>query len=204
MNFCLIFNKKGAKAVLFRKNAEICTSLIINLNHKLSVMPVRMRLQRHGKKNNPFYHIVVADGRAPRDGRFIEKIGTYNPMTNPAEINIDTDRAITWLGNGAQPTDTVRAILSYKGILYKRHLLKGVAKAALTPEQAEAKFQEWLAAKEAKIEAKKKSISDVKRTEKKKALESEARVREHKAAEVAKKRLAQMEGSAQEEPAAEE
>ncbi|MCE1201371.1 MAG: 30S ribosomal protein S16 [Bacteroidia bacterium] len=167
-------------------------------------MPVRMRLQRHGKKNKPFYHIVIADGRAPRDGRFIEKIGTYNPMTNPAEINIDTDKAITWLGNGAQPTETVRAILSYKGILYKRHLLKGVAKAALTPEQAEAKFQEWLKAKEAKIEAKKKSLSESKRTDKKKALESEARVREQKAAQVAKKRLAEMEGSAQEEPAAEE
>lgn len=167
-------------------------------------MPVRMRLQRHGKKNKPFYHIVIADGRAPRDGRFIEKIGTYNPMTNPAEINIDTDKAITWLGNGAQPTETVRAILSYKGILYKRHLLKGVAKAALTPEQAEAKFQEWLKAKEAKIEAKKKSLTESKRTDKKKALESEARVREQKAAQVAKKRLAEMEGSAQEEPAAEE
>lgn len=166
-------------------------------------MPVRMRLQRHGKKNKPFYHIVIADGRAPRDGRFIEKIGTYNPMTNPAEINIDTDKAITWLGNGAQPTETVRAILSYKGILYKRHLLKGVAKAALTTEQAEAKFQEWLKAKEAKIEAKKKSLSESKRTDKKKALESEARVKEHKAAQVAKKRLAEMEGSAQEEPAAE-
>lgn len=163
-----------------------------------------MRLQRHGKKNKPFYHIVIADGRAPRDGRFIEKIGTYNPMTNPAEINIDTDKAITWLGNGAQPTETVRAILSYKGILYKRHLLKGVAKAALTPEQAEAKFQEWLKAKEAKIEAKKKSLTESKRTDKKKALESEARVREQKAAQVAKKRLAEMEGSAQEEPAAEE
>lgn len=167
-------------------------------------MPVRMRLQRHGKKGKPFYHIVIADGRAPRDGKFIEKIGTYNPMTNPAEINIDSDRAITWLGNGAQPTETVRAILSYKGILYKRHLLKGVAKAALTPEQAEAKFQAWLADKEAKIEAKKKSIADGKRSEKKKSLELEARVREQKAAQVAKKRLAEMEGGAPGESASEE
>lgn len=167
-------------------------------------MPVRMRLQRHGKKNNPFYHIVIADGRAPRDGRFIEKIGTYNPMTNPAEINIDTDRALTWLGNGAQPTDTVRAILSYKGILYKRHLLKGVAKSALTLEQAEAKFQEWLSAKEAKIEAKKKSLSESQHSQKKKSLELEARVREQKAAEVAKKRLAKMEVNAQEETPTEE
>jgi small subunit ribosomal protein S16 len=163
-----------------------------------------MRLQRHGKKNNPFYHIVIADGRAPRDGRFIEKIGTYNPMTNPAEINIDTDRALTWLGNGAQPTDTVRAILSYKGILYKRHLLKGVAKSALTLEQAEAKFQEWLSAKEAKIEAKKKSLSESQHSQKKKSLELEARVREQKAAEVAKKRLAKMEVNAQEETPTEE
>lgn len=167
-------------------------------------MPVRMRLQRHGKKNNPFYHIVIADGRAPRDGRFIEKIGTYNPMTNPAEINIDTDRAIKWLGDGAQPSDTVRAILSYKGILYKRHLLKGVAKSALTLEQAEAKFQEWLIAKEAKIEAKKKAISEGQRNEKRKSFEAESRTREQKAAEVAKKRLAQMEGNTQEEAAAEE
>lgn len=163
-----------------------------------------MRLQRHGKKGKPFYHIVIADGRAPRDGRFIEKIGTYNPMTNPAEINIDTDRAITWLGNGAQPTETVRAILSYKGVLYKRHLLKGVDKGALTPEQAEAKFQEWLKAKEAKIEAKKKALAESKTSAKKKALEEEARIREQKAAEVAKKRLAEMQSQNEGEPAGEE
>ena len=87
-------------------------------------MPARIRLQRHGKKNQPFYHIVVADGRAPRDGKFVEKIGTYNPMTNPAQIVLDTDRAVTWLKNGAQPSDTARRILSYKGVLLKRHLQK--------------------------------------------------------------------------------
>jgi small subunit ribosomal protein S16 len=92
-------------------------------------MPARIRLQRFGKKGKPFYHIVIADGRAPRDGRFIEKIGTYNPITNPAEINIDFDKAVTWLQNGAQPSDTVRAILSYKGVLFKAHLQKGVKKA---------------------------------------------------------------------------
>ncbi len=153
-------------------------------------MPAKMRLQRHGKKGKPFYHIVIADGRAPRDGRFIEKIGTYNPITNPAEINIDLDKAITWLQNGAQPTDTVRAILSYKGVLYKLHLLKGVKKGAITQEQAEAKFQTWLNEKLARIEAKKKGLTDAERAERKKALEAEAKVKEAKAAEVAKKMAA--------------
>jgi len=150
-------------------------------------MPAKMRLQRHGKKGKPFYHIVIADGRAPRDGRFIEKIGTYNPITNPAEINIDLDKAVKWLQNGAQPTDTVRAILSYKGVLYKLHLLKGVQKGALTLEQAEVKFQTWLNEKLAKIESKKKGLTDSERNDRKKALEAEAKVKEAKAAEVAKK-----------------
>lgn len=155
-------------------------------------MPAKMRLQRHGKKGSPFYHIVIADGRAPRDGRFIEKIGTYNPMTNPAEINLDLEKAITWLRNGAQPTDTVRAILSYKGVLYKAHLLKGVAKGALTVEEAEAKYQTWLSEKLSKIEAKKKGLTEAERAERKKALEAEAAVKEQKAAEVAKKRAAEL------------
>ena len=105
-------------------------------------MPARIRLQRHGKKNQPFYHIVVADGRAPRDGRFIEKIGTYNPMTNPAQIALDIDRAVTWLKNGAQPSDTARKILSYKGVLLKRHLQIGVEKGAISQEQADVKFNQ--------------------------------------------------------------
>jgi small subunit ribosomal protein S16 len=155
-------------------------------------MPAKMRLQRHGKKGSPFYHIVIADGRAPRDGRFIEKIGTYNPMTNPAEINLDLEKAITWLRNGAQPTETVRAILSYKGVLYKAHLLKGVAKGALTVEEAEAKYQTWLSEKLSKIEAKKKGLTEAERAERKKALEAEAAVKEQKAAEVAKKRAAEL------------
>lgn len=155
-------------------------------------MPAKIRLQRHGKKGSPFYHIVIADGRAPRDGRFIEKIGTYNPITNPAEINIDLDKALTWLKNGAQPSETVRAILSYKGVLYKSHLLKGVEKGALTEEQAEAKFQVWLQEKEAKIEAKKKGLTDAERLERKKAFEAEAKVKEDKAAEVAKKLAAEL------------
>ncbi len=160
-------------------------------------MPVKMRLQRRGKKGKPFYHIVIADGRAPRDGKFIEKIGTYNPITNPAEINIDFDSALSWLQKGAQPTDTVRAILSYKGVLYKNHLLKGVKKGALTEQEAEAKFQAWLSDKQARIEAKRKGIEESKRAAKKEQLEAEAKVNEERAAELAKKRAAELEAQAQ-------
>ena len=107
-------------------------------------MPVKIRLQRHGKKGSAFFHIVVADGRAPRDGKFIEKIGTYDPKTHPATIDIEFDKAIAWLQKGAQVTDTTKAILSYKGVMYKNHLIKGIAKGALTQEQADAKFEKWL------------------------------------------------------------
>lgn len=155
-------------------------------------MPARIRLQRFGKKGKPFYHIVIADGRAPRDGRFIEKIGTYNPITNPAEINIDFDKAVIWLQNGAQPSDTVKAILSYKGVLFKAHLEKGVSKGALTPDQAEAKFQTWLNEKEAKIDAKRKSLEEGKRGNLRKQLEAEAKVKEARAADLAKKRAAEL------------
>jgi len=116
-------------------------------------MAVKLRLQRKGRKKRPFYHIVVADARAPRDGRFIEKIGVYNPMTAPATIDIDRDKALDWLMKGAQPTETVRAILGFKGVLYKKHLMRGVKKGALTTEEAEAKYKEWIDAKEAKIAA---------------------------------------------------
>lgn len=116
-------------------------------------MPVKIRLQRKGRKKSPFYHIVAADSRAPRDGRFIEKLGTYNPMTKPATIELDTDRAYTWLTNGAQPTETARAILRFKGVLYRKHLQRGVAKGALTQEQADAKHAEWVEAKESKVAA---------------------------------------------------
>jgi small subunit ribosomal protein S16 len=121
-------------------------------------MPVKIRLSRHGKKHNAYYHIVVADSRAPRNGKFIEVIGDYNPNTNPATINLDHQRALTWLDNGAQPTDTCRAILSYKGVLYHNHLLKGVKKGALTAEQAEAKIQQWIQEKSVKVDDKKKRI----------------------------------------------
>lgn len=121
-------------------------------------MSVKIRLSRHGKKHNAYYHIVVADARAPRDGKFIEVIGNYNPSTNPATIILNNDSAFNWLQKGAQPTDTCRAILSYKGVMYRNHLAKGVAKGVLTQEQADAKFNSWLEEKNNKIEDKKKNV----------------------------------------------
>ncbi|MEK7257755.1 MAG: 30S ribosomal protein S16 [Bacteroidota bacterium] len=114
-------------------------------------MAVKIRLQRKGKKKQPFYHIVIADSRSPRDGRFIEKIGTYNPLTKPATIELDRDKAYDWLQKGAQPTDTVRAMLRFKGVMLRKHLENGVKKGALTQEQADTKFQDWLTTKEARI-----------------------------------------------------
>jgi small subunit ribosomal protein S16 len=114
-------------------------------------MSVKIRLARRGRRKNPFYHIVVADARAPRDGRFIEQIGSYNPMTSPATIELDIDRAYDWLSSGAQPTYTAKAILRFKGVLYKKHLQRGVAKGALTQEQADQKLKEWIAEKDIKI-----------------------------------------------------
>lgn len=114
-------------------------------------MAVRIRLQRHGKKGKPFYQIVVADARARRDGRFIDKVGSYNPTTIPATIQLDVDKALDWVLKGAEPTDTVRAILSYKGVMYKKHLLRGVSKGSFSLEVAEQKFQEWVNEKEGKI-----------------------------------------------------
>ncbi|PHI20119.1 30S ribosomal protein S16 [Lewinellaceae bacterium SD302] len=113
-------------------------------------MPVKIRLQRKGRRKRPFYHIVIADSRAPRDGRFIEKIGTYNPMTNPATIDLDRDAAFDWLQKGAQPTNTVRAILRFNGVLYRKHLQRGVAKGALTQEDADKLYQEWVGEKDEK------------------------------------------------------
>ncbi|MDX1279299.1 30S ribosomal protein S16 [Oceanihabitans sediminis] len=136
-------------------------------------MPVKIRLQRHGKKGKPFYWIVAADSRAKRDGKFLEKLGVYSPTTNPATIDINVDSAVQWLENGAQPTDTAKAILSYKGVLLKKHLKGGVAKGALTEEQAEAKFTAWLEEKAAKIEAKKEGLSKAEAEARAKALEAE-------------------------------
>lgn len=141
-------------------------------------MPVKIRLQRHGKKGKPFYWVVAADSRAKRDGRFLEKIGTYNPNVNPAIIDLDVDKAVAWLQNGAQPTDTARAILSYKGAMLKKHLLGGVEKGALTQEQADAKFQAWLEEKEAKIQGKAEGLAKADADAKAKALEAEKAVNE--------------------------
>ena len=125
-------------------------------------MPVKLRLQRKGRTKAPFYHIVVADARAPRDGRFIEKIGTYNPLTVPATIELNRDRAYEWLKNGAQPTDTVRAILRFKGVMLRKHLDRGVTKGALTPEQADAQLAQWIEAKEAGILKRREATVDAK------------------------------------------
>ncbi len=121
-------------------------------------MATKIRLQRHGRKKAPFYHIVVADVRAPRDGKFIERLGSYNPTTVPAQIILDVDKAVDWLQKGAQPTTTVNAILRYKGVLYKKHLLRGVAKGAFSMEVAEQKFQEWVNAHQNAIMDKVKSV----------------------------------------------
>ena len=141
-------------------------------------MPVKIRLQRHGKKGKPFYWIVAADSRAKRDGRFLEKLGTYNPNTNPATINLDVDGSVKWLQNGAQPTDTARAILSYKGAMLKKHLLEGVKKGAFTEEEAEKKFQAWLDEKAGKVSAKEEGLAKAEAEAKAKALEAEKAVNE--------------------------
>ncbi|MBT7621184.1 MAG: 30S ribosomal protein S16 [Lentimicrobiaceae bacterium] len=161
-------------------------------------MPTMIRLSRHGKTHKAFYHIVVADGRAPRDGRFIEKIGTYNPISNPAEIVLDFDKALDWIQKGAQPTDTARAILSYKGVLYKNHLLIGAKKGAFTEAEAEAKFQKWLEDKEAKNAASKSGIEEKIRAEQKEKFEAEVKVKEERTAEIAKKRAAAVEAQVKE------
>ena len=156
-------------------------------------MPAKIRLQRHGKKGQPFYHIVVADSRAPRDGKFIEKLGTYNPLTDPAQINIKFDRALYWYSVGAQPTDTARSLLSKTGVMMKYHLMRGVQKGAMTEEQAEIKFQNWMKEKEAKIANAAKAVEEKIRGEKKTRLDAEKQVNEARAAEFAKKRLAEIE-----------
>lgn len=148
-------------------------------------MSVKIRLQRHGKKGKPFFHIVVADSRARRDGRFIEKLGTYNPITNPATIDLNVDSAVKWLNNGAQPTDTARAILSYKGALYKKHLQGGVAKGAFDEAEAEKRFNAWVESKEQKVQGKVEGLSKAQADAKKAALEAEAKVNEARIAAAA-------------------
>ncbi|PPK97022.1 MULTISPECIES: 30S ribosomal protein S16 [Nonlabens] len=141
-------------------------------------MPVKIRLQRHGKKGKPFYWIVAADARSKRDGKYLEKLGTYNPNTNPATVNLDVDGAITWLENGAQPTDTARNLLSYKGVMMKKHLKGGVKKGAFTEEQADEKFNSWLTEKEAKIAGKASGLQADADAAAAKALEAEKAVNE--------------------------
>jgi small subunit ribosomal protein S16 len=154
-------------------------------------MATKMRLQRFGKKGRAYFHIVIADGRAPRDGRFIEKIGTYNPITRPADIQLDFDRALYWVKTGAEPTETVEAILRYTGVAYMHHLLKGVAKGAMTEEQAQAKFEEWKTVKTDKIESAKNDIGLKTKTEDKKRFAAEVKVNQAKADALAKKLAAE-------------
>ena len=151
-------------------------------------MAVKIRLQRHGKKNFAFFHIVVADSRAPRDGRFIEQIGSYNPNTNPATIILNDEKALAWLNVGAQPTLTAKRILSYEGILLKKHLQGGVKKGALTQEQADAKFAAWKAEKDAKVNAKKAGLSKDAAAKMAEAVAAEAKVNQERAAAIAAKK----------------
>jgi small subunit ribosomal protein S16 len=150
-------------------------------------MAVKIRLARKGRKKLAFYHIVVADSRSPRDGRYIEKIGSYNPITNPATIELDFDRALGWLQNGALPTDTCRAILSYKGVLMKKHLLEGIKKGAFDEAEATKRFEEWIKQNEAKIEVKKSNLEKSQDDELGKRLSVEKRVNEARAAKLAKR-----------------
>ncbi len=165
-------------------------------------MPTKIRLQRKGKKGIPFYHVVIADGRAPRDGKFIERIGIYNPVSTPAEIDINFERALYWLQAGAEPTDTVNALLSFKGILYKHHLLKGVKKGAMTEEIAEAKFQAWLQEKKEKFVAKIKEVELSSKDGRKKRIEAEMKVNEARAKELQAKRAKELKAKLAEEDAA--
>jgi small subunit ribosomal protein S16 len=150
-------------------------------------MAVKIRLARKGRKKLAFYHIVVADSRSPRDGRYIEQIGSYNPVTNPATIELNFEKALGWLQNGALPTDTCRAILSYKGVMMKKHLLEGVKKGAFDDAEATRRFDEWMKQNEAKIEAKKSGLEKSQDDELSKKLKEEKRVNEARAAKLAKK-----------------
>lgn len=153
-------------------------------------MPVKIRLARHGRKQHAYYHIVVANSRAPRDGRFIERIGSYNPNTNPATIDLDFDKAISWLFKGAQPTDTTRSILSREGVMMKKHLLEGAKKGAFTEAEAEVKFEAWMKQKAAKVEASKEKLTSSQLEEKKARLKAESKVNEARLAEIAKRNAA--------------
>lgn len=167
-------------------------------------MAVKIRLQRHGKKDAAFFHVVVADGRAPRDGKFIEKLGVYNPNTNPATIDINFDKTLDWVMKGAQPTDTCRAILSYKGVMLKKHLLEGVKKGALTESQVEQKFSKWEQEKAGKIDSKKETLASAKSKTAKDRMKAETAAKEAKAAKVAAKTAAPAAENTEAAPSSEE
>jgi len=167
-------------------------------------MATKIRLQRGGRKARPIYSIVVADARAKRDGRFIEKLGTYNPNTNPATIDLNFDSALSWVMKGAQPTDTARAILSYRGVMMKKHLLEGVRKGALTEEQAEAKFEAWTNEKESKIQNKVESLASADAKAKSDRLAAEAEANKARAAAIAAANAPVEEAAAEEVEATEE
>lgn len=160
-------------------------------------MPVKIRLARHGRKRKAFYYIVAADSRAPRDGRYIERIGSYNPNTDPATIDLNFDKALGWLQNGAVPTETCRAILSYKGVLYKNHLLKGIKKGALTEEEAENKFNTWMNDKEQKIQAKVDKLKNKSKADKESRLKIEEEINKTRAEELAAKQKPAVEEEAE-------
>jgi len=166
-------------------------------------MATKLRLQRHGRKKQAYYYIVAADSRAPRDGRFIERIGDYNPNSNPATINLDLNKAVKWLDTGAIPTDTVRAILSYKGAMMLHHLHGGVNKGSFTAEEADAKFAQWTAEKEAKVQSKRDMLASAKAMTAAEKFKAEAKVKEARAAAIAAKN-AVVEAAAAEEVATEE
>ena len=167
-------------------------------------MATRIRLARHGRKKRAFYHIVVADTRSPRDGKFIEKLGTYNPNTNPATININFDSAVTWLIKGAQPSDTARAILSYKGVMMKKHLLAGVAKGAFSEEEAEKRFASWMESKEAQVSDKKESLKKIALDAEKAALDAEKTKSTERATAIALKKSEMVDDTSNKEETAEE
>jgi small subunit ribosomal protein S16 len=167
-------------------------------------MATKIRLQRFGKKGKPFFHVVVADSRSPRDGKFIERLGSYNPNTNPATIEINFEKTLDWVNKGAEPTDTARAILSYKGVLYMKHLQGGVKKGALTEDQADAKFATWLEAKGGKIEGKKENLSASKGDVKKAALAAETKKNADRGAAIALKNAPVEEVVVEEEVVADE
>lgn len=163
-------------------------------------MATRIRLQRQGRKGRPIYHIVVADSRSKRDGRYIERLGLYNPNTNPATIDMNFDSTLDWMMKGAQPSDTARALLSYKGVMMKKHLLEGVRKGAFDEAEAEKRFEKWMEEKSGKIEGKRDDLSKAQAEAKAKALEAEAEVNKARAAAIAEANAPEVE----EAPAAEE